>query len=139
LFSALQCAASGAVCLDPKTGISGYKLPLNAEVRDTPVIVIGRILSETPLREDPTDPDGFTAYKTKIKVLNRLKGSAPSVIVIRNENTSARYAMSVDEEHLLFISSHDQELRINTCGNSSPKRDADRLEEQIKAQLRSSK
>lgn len=139
LTLAAQCFTASAVCLERQTGISGYRLPLAAEVIGTPTIVVGRVLSETPLHEDTTDPDGYTAYNLQIRVLNRLKGNSPDLIVIRNENTSARYAMSVGEVHLLFVSAHDRVLWVNSCGNSSPMPAAEQLVQQVQAQLRSSK
>jgi hypothetical protein len=121
--------------LDPKTFVSGYKVPVASEVRTAEAIVIGRVLSEQGLREDPTDPEGYTAYNLKVKVITRLKGDLPSVVVIRNENTSARYPMAIGEEHLLFVSRDGPKLRVNSCGNSSPMPEGKQLLKQIQAQL----
>jgi hypothetical protein len=41
--------AACAACLDPETSISGYKLPLETEVRSAQVLIIGRVLSEQRL------------------------------------------------------------------------------------------
>jgi hypothetical protein len=100
---------ANAVCLRPKTGKSGYKVPLKTEVRTAEAIVIGRVLLEQRLQEDADDPDGVTASNVTIKVLKKLKGSLPSVIVVRNENTSSRYPMSGGEGHILFVSLHTME------------------------------
>jgi hypothetical protein len=131
----LLCQAD-ALCLDPATSISGYKIPLASEVRDADGIVIGRVLSEQGLREDPTDPDGYTAYMVTVRVITRLKGSLPRVIVIRNENTSSRYPMSTGEEHLLFVSRDGQESWVNSCGNSSAMPEGKRQLKTIRALLR---
>lgn len=130
----LACTAS-AVCLDPTTFVSGYRVPLASEVRAASGIVIGRVLSEKGLREDPTDPDGYTAYHVTVRVISRLKGNLPNVIVIRNENTSARYPMSIGEEHLLFVSKDAQELWVNSCGNSSAMPEGRQLVKQIRVEL----
>jgi hypothetical protein len=119
--------------------VSGYKVPLASEVRAADGIVIGRVLSEKGLKEDPTDPDGYTAYNVTVRVISRLKGNLPNVIVIRNDNTSARYAMSIGEEHLLFVSRDGKELRVNSCGNSSVMREGKHLMEQIRMELQRSK
>jgi hypothetical protein len=119
LASALTQVTAEAVCLDPKTEISGYQIPLSIEVRNADAIILGRVLSEQGLKEDMTDPDGVTAYNVAIKVLSSLKGHLPSRIVIKNENTSARYPMSVGEVHILFISRTPQGLLVNSCGNSA--------------------
>lgn len=130
----LLCTANAA-CLDPTTFVSGYKIPLSSEVRAANAIVIGRVLSEQGLREDPVDPDGYTAFNVKVRVITRLKGSLPDVVVIRNDNTSARYPMSIGEEHLLFVSRDRQGLWVNSCGNSSAMPEGKQLVEQIQGQL----
>lgn len=135
LALAFQLSTAGAVCLDPKTFISGYKIPLDLEVRTTEAIVVGRVLSEKGLKEDPTDPEGYTAYNMTVRVVANLKGNVPKVIVIRNENTSARYPMSIGEEHLLFVTRHEHELWVNSCGNSAPMPEGKPLLKQIRTNL----
>lgn len=127
---------AGAACLDPKTLLSGYKVPLALEVRTTEAIVVGRVLSEQGLQEDPTDPDGYTAYDVTIKVLASLKGTLPSVIVIRNDNTSARYPMSVGEEHVMFVSRDGHTLWVNSCGNSAAMPEGKKMVTRIQTELR---
>lgn len=124
-----------AVCLDPKTLVSGYKLPLGLEVRTSDAIVVGRVLSERGLKEDPTDPDGYTAHDLTIKVLTRLKGNLPGTIVIRNDNTSARYPMSIGEEHILFVTRVGGALSVNSCGNSSVMPRGRRVVKQVQREL----
>lgn len=136
--ASLLCKTSAA-CLDPKTFESGYKIPVASEVSTADAIVIGRVLSEQGAREDPADPEGTTAYNVKFKVMTRLKGSLPGTVVIRNENTSARYPMAVGEDHLLFVSRDGQQLWVNGCGNSSPMPEGEKLVAQIRAQLQGSK
>jgi hypothetical protein len=128
------CSA-GAVCLDPKTFISGYKVPLESEVRAVEAIVVARVLSEQGLQEDPTDPEGYTAYNVNVKVLASLKGNLPNVVMIRNENTSSRYTMSVDEEHILFVSRDGHQLRVDGCGNSAAMREGKQLVKQVRMEI----
>jgi len=135
LGQAFFLCSADAVCLDPTTFVSGYKIPLASEVRAADGIVIGRVLSEQGLREDPADSDGYTAYNVTVRVITRLKGNLPSVIVIRNENTSARYPMSIGEEHLLFVSKDDEGLSVNSCGNSSLMPEGAQQVQTIRAQL----
>ena len=130
LGQALLPDTANAVCLNPKPSVA-------AEARTADAIVIGRVLSEQGLREDPTDPKGTTAYDVKVKVMTRLKGTLPDTIVIRNENTSARYAMAVGEEHLLFVSRDGQQLWVDSCGNSSAMPEGEKLVAQIRAQRHS--
>lgn len=130
---------SSAVCIDPKTSVSGYKIPLGEEVRSADAIIVGRVLAQHGLKEDPADPDGYAAYNVAIKVLRPLKGSLPNVISVRNENTSARYAMAVGEEHVFFVSRDSKELWINSCGNSVKAQGSEQLEKQIRAELQKQK
>jgi hypothetical protein len=122
-------------CLDPGTYKSGYKIPLKTEVGTAEAIVIGRVLSEHRLQEDVDDPDGITASNVTIKVLKKLKGTPPSVIVVRNENTSSRYPMSVGEEHILFVSCKNHEMWIDSCGNSDVMPDGEQVVRKVRAQL----
>lgn len=128
-----------AVCFYPGSDKSGYKVPLKTEVRTAQAIAIGRVLSEQQLQEDKDDPDGVTASNVTIKVLDKLKGNLPGVIVIRNENTSSRYPMAIGEEHILFLSRTDHETWIDSCGNSAVLGHGDQLVKKIRAQLRAFK
>jgi hypothetical protein len=139
LVLSAQLPLACAVCLDPRTGKSGYKVPLETEVRTAEAIVIGRVLSEQPLQEDADDPDGVTASNVTIKVLGKLKGRLPSVIVARNENTSSRYSMSVGEEHILFVSRTHREWWIDSCGNSALMPRGEQIVQEIPTQLRAVK
>jgi hypothetical protein len=130
---------ASAVCFYPGSDKSGYKVPLKTEVRTAEAIVIGRVLSERRLQEDADDPDGITASSVTIKVLNKLKGNPPSVIVVRNENTSSRYPMSVGEEHILFLSRTNRETPIDSCGNSELMAHRSQLVKKIRTQLRALK
>lgn len=128
-----------AVCLDPKTGQSGYRIPLKTEVRTAEAIIIGRVVSEQQLLEDPDDPDGVTASKVRIHVLEKLKGRPTSVIVVRNENTSSRYAMSVGDEHILFVSRSNRVMSIDSCGNSEVMPQGEQVARVVRTLLRASK
>lgn len=128
--------AAHALCLDPKSGISGYNVPLRSEIQAADAIVVGRVLVENELKEDRSDPEGVTAYNVTIKVLATLKGRLPNVFSVRNENTSARYAMAVGEEHVLFISQgRNGQLWIDSCGSSAITSKGNSLVKQIEAEL----
>jgi hypothetical protein len=91
------------------------------------------------LQEDRNDPDGVTASNFTIKVLKTLKGRVPDVIVVRTENTSSRYPMSVGEEHILFVSRTNRETWIDSCGNSDVLPRGERVVKEIRTQLQASK
>lgn len=137
LYLALLSPIANALCLDPQTEISGYKIPLDDEIKSAQSIIVGRILKKEELQEDITDPMGITAYTIKVKVKTRLKGEVPDIISVRDENTSARYGMSVDEEHVLFVSEdQDGTLWVNSCGNSALAFRSQDLIKKIEAELR---
>jgi hypothetical protein len=139
LVLSAHLAPASAVCFYPGSDKSGYKLPLETEVRTAEAIVIGRVLAERQLQEDAADPDGVTASNVTIEVLKKLKGNPPSVIGVRNENTSSRYPMSVGEEHILFLSRTKRETWIDSCGNSEAMPHGDRVVKKIRTQLRALK
>ena len=118
LASAILSSPAGAVCLDPKTMVSGYRVPLTSEIRSSQAIAIGKVIETSPLQEDRDDPDAVTAYLHTIRVLRQLKGRLPAVISVRVDNDSSRYAMSVGEEHLLFFTLSGSTLSVDSCGNS---------------------
>jgi hypothetical protein len=132
---ALSPSLAGAMCMNPDTGISGYKIPLTLEIRETRDIVIGRVVADKALQEDPDDPEGITAQEISIQVLKRLKGNLPNVFIFRNINTSARYPIGMGERHVLFVSRTDNQLWVNACGNSTLTVQAPQLARQIQGQL----
>jgi hypothetical protein len=139
LVLASPLPAAYAACFYPETDKSGYKVLLATEVRIAEAIVIGRVLSEQQLQEDADDPDGVTASNFSIKVLVKLKGSLPGVIVVRNENTSSRYPMSVGEKHILFVSRKNGEMWIDSCGNSEVLPQGAQVVKDVQQQLRALK
>jgi hypothetical protein len=139
LVLAAHLAPAYAVCFYPGTDRSGYKIPLKREVRTVEAIVIGRVLSEDRLQEDADDPDGVTASNVTIKVVKKLKGTLSGVIVVRNENTSSRYPMSVGEEHLLFVSRTNRGTWIDSCGNSEVMPNGEQVVKEVRTQLRALK
>ena len=136
---AAQLPPAYAVCFYPGTDRSGYKIPLETDIRTVEAIVTGRVLSEDRLQEDADDPDGVTASNVTIKVLKKLKGNLSGVIVVRNENTSSRYPMSIGEEHILFVSRTNRRMWIDSCGNSKVMPDGQQVVKEVRTQLRSLK
>ncbi|MYM68173.1 hypothetical protein GTP45_15235 [Pseudoduganella sp. FT55W] len=137
LYLVLLTPTANAFCLAPQTEISGYKIPLDDEIKTAQSIIVGRVIQKNELKEDATDPVGITAYTIKIKVKTRLKGKLPDTISVRDENTSARYGMLLGEEHVLFISEdRDGTLWVDSCGNSAPAFRSQDLIKKIEAELR---
>lgn len=128
-----------AVCLDPKTLISGYQVGLDDEITATPLIIVGDVTVQHYLQEDAQDPDGISAYIYTVQVVRQLKGTAPKTVYVRSESGSGRYPMAVGEQHLLFLRKTGAyfEFEADSCGNSAllPKGQAtvERVEAALKA------
>jgi hypothetical protein len=129
-------ASASAVCFDPKTLISGYRVPLTEEVDSAEIIVIGKVIGEKALSEDMEDPEGITAYLWTIELRRKLKGHSPRVFTVRVENDSSRYPMSSREEHLLFLIREGEYFYVDGCGNSSPLPAGNDTLRQVEAKLR---
>ena len=135
LVALVSALPTSAVCLDPKTFVSGYHLPLNEEVRSTKLIAIGKISKQRALQEDSSDPDGITAHIYTVQIFRKLKGHLPKVISIRVENDSGRYLMDVGEKHLLFLAKEEKYFSIDSCGNSSLLPRGNAVLKQVEAKL----
>lgn len=122
VFTVLAFVASApasALCLDPRTGVSGYQVPLEAEVRSATFILVGQIIRGKALHEDPQDPQGVTAYLWTVKPVRQLKGHAARTVVVRVDNDSSQYPMAVGEKHVLFLSGDSHQAAVDSCGSSS--------------------
>src|SRR5687767_6959479 len=108
-----------AVCLDPKTLVSGYQVPFGEELESSTAVVVGEITAQESVNEDPSDPEGLAAYIYTVEVSRQLKGNLPQTIRIRVEADSGGYRMAVGEQHVLFLQSEESHLVANDCGNSS--------------------
>jgi hypothetical protein len=73
-------AAAHAACFYPHSTISGYKLPLQAEVRNSQSIAVGTVTSVRSVQEDPADPVGVTAFIYTVDLSQEFKGNVPKQI-----------------------------------------------------------
>ena len=112
-------AAAHAVCFYPHGTVSGHKLPLKTEVRNSPSIAVGTVISARALQEDPSDLAGITAFIYTIDLSQELKGDVPKRIALRSENDSGSYRMVRGETDLLFLSYLDGKFTVDACGNST--------------------
>jgi len=131
----------GAVCLDPKSNgsISGYHVPLDEEIRSTPVIAIGEVISNQNLTDGPDGPDFIAATIYTIRIERVLKGRLPRQIELRNENDSGRYPIGVGERHVLFLRPLDPRFGAgywaDSCGNSAQLPSGESVVKRVQAQL----
>ena len=124
-----------AVCLDPKTGVSGYRIPLNEEVSSTKSIAIGKITKKRPFSENLSNPELAIVHIYSVQVTRTLKGQLPKAINIRVEQDSGRYVMDVGEKHLFFLNQENDYFIVDSCGNSSPLPDGNAVLKQVETQL----
>jgi len=127
LLCLLACAAApdvvNAVCLDPKTWISGYRKPFEEELKESIAIVVAKVVSERKVFEDPEDSETYSVIFT-LHTEQVLKGNPLQDFKLRMELDSGRYGLQVGEKHLLFITKWPWKVRgahyvISACGNSA--------------------
>jgi hypothetical protein len=112
-----------AVCIDPKSGISGYQVPFEDELKSSIAIVLAEVVAERKVYEPSEDPEYYYMSFT-VRTDQVLFGNPLKTFKLREELDSGRYSMSVGEKHLLFITKWRWKVRgadyvINSCGNSS--------------------
>lgn len=143
-FVALLVLAPGAAvafCEDPKTGVSGYHVPLEVETKGSLAIVLGNVIQERRINDDPSDQESFLFTIYTVRLLKPLKGSVPDVFTLYSTNDTARYSMTVGETHLLFIRAWrykvpEADYRIDSCGNSSALPEGSTTVAKVEAELR---
>jgi hypothetical protein len=127
LLCLFACAASAnvanAVCLDPKTWVSGYRKPFQEELKESIAIVVANVVSERKVFEDPEDPETYSVIFT-MHTEQVLKGNPLKDFKLRMELDSGRYSLQVGEKHLLFITKWPWKVQgadyaISACGNST--------------------
>jgi hypothetical protein len=114
---------AAAVCLDPKSGVSGYRVPFQDELNASIAVVVGEVVSERKVFETPEDPAYYSVIYT-VRTEQVLKGRPLKIFRLREELDTGRYPLSVGEKHLLFITHWKWKVRgadyvIDACGNSS--------------------
>lgn len=115
-------AVAQAVCLDPKTDLSGYHIPLNDELASSYAVVVGEVTKEHRLTDGSTHSEFFEATIYTVRIIRTLKGKVAQTVTLRTQNDSGRYSMSVGEKHLLFLSRLKPGLGADyyadSCGSS---------------------
>lgn len=91
---------------------------VDEEILNSRAVVIGEVVKETPLLEDPSDPEGLTATTYQVHVLKELLGHEALSLEIRSENTSSRFPMELSKRYVLFLQRDSKSYFIDNCGNS---------------------
>jgi hypothetical protein len=140
LVGALLCSGTAqAFCEDSKTGVSGYRIPLEEEVKSSFAIVVGQVITEDRVFDVIDDPEYYHSIFT-VRVDRQLKGKVPTLLTFRVELTSARYDMSLGQKHVLFLRNWPWKIVsadyvIDSCGNSAPLPEGDVIVSSVAAQL----
>jgi hypothetical protein len=119
----VESSAVQAVCLDPKTFVSNYHVPLADELTSSYSIIVGNVVKERRVVPKPAEPDFFVATIYTVHVVRTLKGQVAHTVTLRTENDSGRYPMSTGETHLLFLTKLESGLGadyyVDSCGSST--------------------
>ena len=127
-----------AVCLDPQD-LSKYHRPSVAdEAKSSVAIVIGEVAKEQGLREDPSDPGGWTSFIYTVRVSERLKGKTPDRILMKVQNDSGGYRMTPRQTHLLFLAKNGRFYTADSCGNSTELPKGDNVVKRVRELLAAS-
>ena len=110
---------ASAVCLYPGTFQSGYKVPLEQEVRSAPIIVVGNVVKARGLAAPKDDPGYYAYWVYTVRVSEVVKGKVPPVITLYASNDSGGYRMNVGETDLLFLRKVGNFYEADSCGNSA--------------------
>jgi hypothetical protein len=134
---------ASAVCLDPKTDISGYHIPLDEEIHESTAIAVGTVVGEKKLNDGPDGPEWIVATISSVRIQKVLKGRLPKRVKVRTENDSGRYFMDIGETHLLFLRPLPANLGAgywaDSCGSSSRLPEGEAVVKQVEARLRKSR
>jgi len=88
---------------------------VRAEFEASPIVLIGRVLSENPV---PATKDYFEGEAYFIAVKEVLRGRAGKTISLFSENSSGRFPMKVGASYLLFLHKELGLWQVDNCGNS---------------------
>lgn len=119
LSVALYVRPSHAVCFYPNSLLSGYHIPLKTEVKNSPAIIIGKVIHVQYVPPDPKDPDGVNSYLYTVKRLQELKGHVPLRVLLYATDDSGGYRMRLGETDLLFLTPLGTKFTADICGNST--------------------
>jgi hypothetical protein len=110
-----------AVCF--KDGVSvdpskGPVIPWSIEFRQTPVILIGTVVSESNIT-DPADAGFWSGRLYTVKVETLLKGQAGTSVQVFSPNDSGRLPLANGTRYILFLHEAGGHLLADACGNSA--------------------
>jgi len=109
LLALLAVSSSAlAVCLNGHPTV-------RAEFKASPIVLIGRVLSEKPT---PATKHYFEGESYSVTVKEVLRGSADKTISLFSENSSGRFPMKVGASYLLFLHKELGLWQVDNCGNS---------------------
>ena len=115
LFAALPVHA---YCTD------GRAPSLEAEFADSDAVAIGVATGQHRVR-DARDPEGYVATLYDTTIERAFKGDLPRRIVVRSENTSSRFSMTIGTRYLLFLTNDGARFFVDNCGHSDAVSDLD--------------
>ena len=109
-----------AACLEGRPSIDD-------ELRTSTAVAVITPTKMKYLQEDLEDPIGITATLYTLRLDRVLRGRLPQRFHIRDENTSSRFPMAIGVPYLAFVYSARNGYGINSCGNSGPLKERNRV------------
>lgn len=97
---------------------------LEAEFADSDAVAIGIATRQHRVR-DPRDPEGYVATLYDTTIERAFKGDLPRRIVVRTENTSSRFPMTIGTRYVLFLTNDGARFFVDNCGHSDAVSDLD--------------
>ena len=90
-------------------------LTVKREYLDSPLVLIGRVISEQETKATKNWLDG-TTYAVEINEV--LGGSQQRRIRLFSEDSTSRFPMEVGKQYLMFVYPQSGRFAIDNCGNS---------------------
>ena len=90
-------------------------MPVNQEMKDSQVVVIGTVVSS---RQVPQSWDSLDGTDYVVHIDQKVKGKQSGEITIFSEHSEDGFTLEAGKQYLLFLTNNYQHWVVNKCGNS---------------------
>jgi hypothetical protein len=117
----LICVAAAMIVSGPAIAACPNGYPkVQAELAETPIVVIGKVLKESPAA--PPWRGMYEGTRYTFRVAEVLKGKPSKTLSLFSENSTGRFPMEVGGNYFLFVYVAEHKGRrffaVSNCGNS---------------------
>ena len=92
-------------------------MPVNDEMKESQVVVIGTVMSS---RQVPQSWDSLDGTDYVVHIDQKVKGKQTGEITIFSEHSEDGFTLETGKQYLLFLTNNYQHWVTNKCGNSGP-------------------